>query len=203
MRGFRGAGFLDLLAALAEGVVAVFRGFVTASSPGDFYEMGLTVPVIPSDTVARHAAVRTVAGNRSGGNGEIERVGIVGNVVGAVLGLDVECIRTGGEILIRLEAVSLAHSRILPHAGDAGFHLHCRRFVGFTADDDLFHPAGTTDAGDRVEGVVAVSGHSRSGPGSLYLRGDVASGIVEKVVAGVGEGGAGQRCIEQRADLVL
>lgn len=92
---------------------------------------------------------------------------------------------------------------VFPHAGNAGLHLHGGRFVGLATDVDLLHPARATDAGELVEGVVRVGGHARAGRGGFYLLGcDVASEIVEIVVAGVRDGGAGDGCIDQRAELV-
>ena len=197
VRGLGDTGFLDLLAALAEGVIAVFRTLHRAAAPGDFNEPGLAVPGIATDAVAEQVAVIVVGRSRCRGGCEVERVGVVGNVVGTVLGLDVELVRTGGEVLIGLEAVPVQHPGVLPHAGNAGLHFNRRRFVGLAADDDLLHPAGATNAGELVEGVVPGGGHGRAGPGGLYLLGgDVASEIVQIMVAGVCNAGAGKRRVD-------
>ena len=201
--GLRGAAFLDLLAALAEGVVAVFRALHGTAAPGDFHEPGLAVPSVAADAVAEQVSVRVVGWSCCRGGGEVEAVGVVGNIVRAVLGLDVERVRPGGEFLVGLEAIATQHPCVLPNAGDAGLHLHRRRLVGLAPDDDLPYPCRAADAGELVEVVVAVGGHGRAGPGGLYLLGgDVASQIVEVVVAGIRDGRAGKGRVGQGAELV-
>ena len=64
-----GAGFFDPLAALAEGVVAEFGGFVGTCAPGDFYEAVLEVPFVAAGAVAEQVAVGIEGGGGDGGGG--------------------------------------------------------------------------------------------------------------------------------------
>ena len=75
--GFRGADFLNPLAALAEDVIAKFRGFVRTRSPVDPHQPVERVPRVAADAVAEHISVRIVGRSRGGGRGKGEGVGVV------------------------------------------------------------------------------------------------------------------------------